>query len=216
MAGIISFFVPKEKKFFTMLRALSNNVLEGAILLKEYISEYENSGHEQRKERVAKIIEIEHKCDRITHSIINGLNKSFITPFDREDIHHMTSLLDDVIDSMLVSARRMGIYKLKHVPKSMLHKSEIIHSCVKEILGAINNLENLKEIQAHCIRINTLENEADYLHAESLSELFDNNKSKKDPIEVIKIKEIEEILERTIDKCEEVSFVLENIVIKHG
>ncbi len=216
MAGIASFFVPKEKKFFVMLRALADNVLHGANLLKEFIFKYDKSDFEERKERVHIITDIEHKCDDITHSIISELNKSFVTPFDREDIHHMTSLLDDVMDLMLVSARRMDIYKLKKVPKSMVHKTEIIHSCAKEMLESIKNLNNLKKIGPHCIRINTLENEADYIHSEALSELFNSNKHKKDPIEIVKLKEIEEILEKTIDKFEEVSFVLENIVIKHG
>lgn len=215
MKNILTWFVPQELKFFDMLRKQSENVLYGAKQFKEFMFNYSKLSDKQKKEFVNKLKDIENHGDDITHSIIEALNKTFVTPFDREDIHQITVLLDDVIDFIDVICRRIYIYKLKEVSESMKHMTSIIYKCVVEVNEGVKDLRTLKNIKPHCIKINTLENEADYIHTQSLAELFNEN-HKKNPIEVMKTKEIQEYLENVVDKCEAISFLFDNIVVKHG
>jgi predicted phosphate transport protein (TIGR00153 family) len=201
--------IPKDDKFFAMFREMSYNIIEGAELLKDMLDNFTDPAVSQRK-----IKEIEHKGDTITHEIIKKLNKSFITPFDREDIYALSSALDDILDLIDASAQRVVMYNVeKPTPESKELAFLILKSCqvIDKIVGVLGG--KLEPISAYCIEVNALENEADRVCREAVSRLFDEEK---DPIQLIKWKEIYETLETTTDKCEDAANILESVVVKNA
>jgi predicted phosphate transport protein (TIGR00153 family) len=201
--------IPKEEKFFAMFREMSANIIEGAQLLKDMLDNFSDPAGSQRK-----IKEIEHKGDTITHEIIKKLNKSFITPFDREDIYALSSALDDILDLIDACAQRIMMYNVeKTTPESKELAFLILKSCqtIDKIVGLLGG--KLEPISAYCIEVNALENEADRVCREAISRLFDEEK---DPIQLIKWKEIYETLETTTDKCEDAANILESVVVKNA
>jgi predicted phosphate transport protein (TIGR00153 family) len=201
--------IPKDDKFFTMFREMSYNIIEGAELLKDMLDNFTDPAASQRK-----IKEVEHKGDTITHEIIKKLNKSFITPFDREDIYALSSALDDILDLIDASAQRVVMYNVeKPTPESKELAFLILKSCqvIDKIVAVLGG--RLEPISAYCIEVNALENEADRVCREAISRLFDEEK---DPIQLIKWKEIYETLETTTDKCEDAANILESVVVKNA
>ncbi len=201
--------IPKDDKFFAMFREMSFNILEGAELLKDMLDNFTDPAASQRK-----IKEVEHKGDTITHEIIKKLNKSFITPFDREDIYALSSALDDILDLIDASSQRVVMYNVeKPTPESKELAFLILKSCqtIDKIVAVLGG--KLEPISAYCIEVNALENEADRVCREAISRLFDEEK---DPIQLIKWKEIYETLETTTDKCEDAANILESVVVKNA
>jgi predicted phosphate transport protein (TIGR00153 family) len=201
--------IPKDDKFFAMFREMSYNIIEGAELLKDMLDNFTDPAVSQRR-----IKEIEHKGDTITHEIIKKLNKSFITPFDREDIYALSSALDDILDLIDASAQRVVMYNVeKPTPESKELAFLILKSCqvIDKIVAVLGG--KLEPISAYCIEVNALENEADRVCREAISRLFDEEK---DPIQLIKWKEIYETLETTTDKCEDAANILESVVVKNA
>ena len=201
--------IPKDDKFFAMFREMSYNIIEGAELLKDMLDNFTDPAASQRK-----IKEIEHKGDTITHEIIKKLNKSFITPFDREDIYALSSALDDILDLIDASSQRVVMYNVeKPTPESKELAFLILKSCqvIDKIVAVLGG--RLEPISAYCIEVNALENEADRVCREAISRLFDEEK---DPIQLIKWKEIYETLETTTDKCEDAANILESVVVKNA
>ena len=165
---------------------------------------------------VKKIQELEHQGDEAAHAIIEHLNKTFITPFDREDIHELTKELDNVTDMIYNIARRLAIYKFNEVNETLVNFASVIEKSVQEVASVIkglNNLKNSKSIQESCVEINRLENVGDTMRDSALAELFDTIK---DPIMVIKWKEIYEFAETVLDICEDVANVVESILVKQA
>lgn len=201
--------IPKEEKFFQMFKEMTANTIKGAELLKEMIDDFEDPAGSQRR-----IKDAEHKGDHLTHDIIKKLNKSFITPFDREDIYSLASKLDDIMDLIDASSQRMVMYNVeKPTPESKQLAFIILKSCqaldkAVALLGG-----KLEPIAEYCVEVNALENEADRVCREAISRLFDEEK---DPIQLIKWKEIYETLERATDKCEDAANILESVVVKNG
>jgi len=200
-------FLPKNKKFFELSSELSNSILEGAKLLNEMLIKFENFG-----EYTSKISMIEHKCDGIIHQIVNELNETFITPIDREDIFSLADGLDNVMDSLDVIANRIFIYKVKNPIEYGPQLSEIILRQAEILKDIIPGLSEAKDTLSKLISIKKLETEGDVIFRQAISQLFENEK---DPIELIKKKEILEILEKAIDRCNSVGIIIEGIIIKN-
>ncbi len=213
MVNIMHWLIPKEDKFFEMLIEQSENVLEGAKELKNFVENYSGFERSERKSKSKAIKNIEHKGDDITHKIIEKLNKTFITPIDKEDIHKTAVLLDDAIDLINAVAQRFVLLGIERVDKHITNLVGIIHDAASELNKSILDLRKLKNMREHHVKIHSLENEADDIYHEALSELFHFYKN---PIDVIKYKEIYELLEEVTDKCEDVADIIENIVVKHA
>jgi len=212
MANIFSWLLPKEKKFFLMLRDQASNVVDGANEFKYLIDNYNSLSDVKRRELVKKIKEIESRGDNIVHTIIDSLDKTFVTPIDKEDIHRLTILLDDVIDKVYATSIRLSIFKIGKIDDYIKKMTEVvIESIVKIELGIIG-VSKLKKMNRFYIDIHTLENKSDEIYHEALDNLF----NKKSPIEIIKYKEIYEFLEDLTDKCEDIANVIESIVVKNA
>src|SRR6267143_1652237 len=160
-----------------------------------------------------EIKEIEHKCDFLTHEIIQRLNRTFVTPLDREDIHALARSLDDVMDAIDASAALVRLYRLESVRFGARELAKIITACTDQVRLALDGLEEHKGLATHAIEINRLENEADRTHQQAVRRLFDDEH---DPILVMKWKETLDFLEDATDRCEDVANVLEGVMVKHG
>ena len=212
MANLVNWLLPKEKKFFLMLRDQASNVVDGANEFKYLIDNYNSLSDIKRKELVKKIKDIESKGDNIVHNIIGSLDKTFITPIDKEDIHRLSMLLDDVIDFIYATSIRLTIFKISRINDHIRKLSDIILETVKKIELGVIGVSKLKSMNRFYIDIHTLENKADDIYHEALGDLF----NKKDPIEIIKYREIYEYLENITDRCEDIANVIESIVVKHA
>ncbi|MDD5285330.1 MAG: DUF47 family protein [Desulfuromonadaceae bacterium] len=201
--------IPKEEKFFEMFQEMGGILISGAERLKLMLDQYEDPLASQRE-----IKEIEHQGDALTHSIIIRLNKTFITPLDREDIHALASALDEILDLIDASAQRFVMYRVEKPTIEARELAFIIVRCCHTINSALKYLgKRHDDICEHCVEINSLENEADKVSREAISRLFDEEK---DPVQLIKWKEIYEILERTTDRCEDAANILESVVVKNA
>jgi predicted phosphate transport protein (TIGR00153 family) len=200
--------IPREEKFFTDFQALADELKVGAHLLEQML-EPEHPVWNKADE----IKEVEHKCDSLTHGIIQRLNRTFVTPLDREDIHALARSLDDVMDSIDAAATLVRLYRLDTVRFGARELAQIITASTDQVRLALDALEQQKGILGHAIEINRLENEADRVHQQAVSQLFD---SEHDPLTVMKWKESLDFLEDATDRCEDVANVLEGVMVKHG
>ena len=198
--------IPRESKFFEMFAELSRNITEGARLLQDILQH-----SREADSRVQQLQEIEHRADDITHSIITKLNQSFITPFDREDIHRLASSLDDVLDFVNAAAVRLNMYRIVDPPPASAELAGLIVQQSEELARGVSLLQNNQNVLAHCVEVNRLENEADRVSRRAIAELFEREK---DPIQLIKIKELYEVLENATDKAEDAANVLEGVALK--
>ncbi|HPG51874.1 MAG TPA: DUF47 family protein, partial [Spirochaetota bacterium] len=156
------------------------------------------------------------ECDSITHDIIDKLNRTFITPFDREDIHSLAHELDNVVDMLYTTSKRLRLYKLKTVNKELIEFSELIVKSVSALsrgINAMRNHKNPKDIYDACIEVNQVENQGDQLRDAIILNLFDKTR---DPIKIIKWKEIFESVETVLDICEDIANLMESILVKQG
>ena len=203
-------FLPQETDFFIMFEKAVLNVNKGAALLVEMIEDL-NIADIKAKE----IYEVEQEGDMLTHELMRKLNKTFLTPIDREDIHALANKVDDVIDLVWAVADRAVLFKLDSAPPEAVDLSKTLLETTEYITKAVGCLKDKKYsyIQEYCIEINRLENRGDRIFREALVKLFDNIK---DPILVIKWKEVYEHLEEAHDTCEDVADILESIVLKHA
>jgi len=201
--------IPKEEKFFALFKDMTANIIEGAKLLKDMMDNYDDPQGSQKK-----IKDVEHKGDQITHDIIQKLNKSFVTPLDREDIYALAAALDDIIDLIDASAIRFIMYNVEKPTQEAKELAFIIVKSCEAVARAVAQLGGkFEHIAESCVEVNALENEGDRVCREAISRLFDEEK---DPIQLIKWKEIYEILERATDKCEDAANILESVVVKNA
>ena len=198
--------IPRESKFFRMFADVSQNLTQGARLLHDILQNPANM-----EPRLDQLQEIEHRGDEMTHGIITALNQTFITPFDREDIHRLTSSLDDVLDFVNAAGVRLRLYKIKTPPSIAAELAAMIVEQSEELAQGVSLLEKNKLVLEHCVEVHRLENEADRLSRNAIADLFDNEK---DPIHLIKIKELYEVLETATDKAEDAANVLETVALK--
>ena len=200
--------LPQETHFFTLFESQAAKVLEAARALQEMARNYE-----QVDEKARHIKVLETQADHITHDIIDRLNRTFITPFDREDIHALASALDDVLDNIEGVSSRFALFNIRAVTPETLQLISIIEQSCAAIYEAVTHLRDFKKINEYCIQINHLENEADHISRNTTAKLFHEET---DFRELIKWKELYGRLEATTDDCEDVANILEGIVVKNN
>ena len=200
--------IPKEERFFDDFVAMAEQIRIGAGLLDEMLRP-----DRPIWDKADEIKEVEHKCDFLTHEIIQRLHRTFVTPLDREDIHSLARSLDDVMDAIDASATIVRLYHIEQVRPDAQELARIILKSTDEVVKAMKALERRSGVAAPAVEINRLENEADRAHQTAVKRLF---QEEKDPIVIMKWKEILDFLEEATDRCEDVANLLENIVVKHG
>lgn len=200
--------IPRKGRFFEDFAGLAAELRKGAHLLKDMLASAEPD-----MSKADDIKEVEHACDKITHNIVVQLNKTFITPLDREDIHALASSLDDVMDAIDAAAAVVRLYKIQHVRAGARRLAAILCDAVDLIEKAFTALERREGVLELAARISQLEHEADRVHQDAIVGLFDQER---DPIAVIKWKEIYDFLEAGTDRCEDVANLLEGVVLKNG
>ena len=211
--SFIQLFVPKDRKFYPMLEQASANLVAVSKVLYELMN---TSSPEKRIPLFRQIEKLEHTGDEITHQIFNETSKTFITPFDREDLQRLASGIDDVLDYIHGSAKRIELYKVETMHPSMVKLAELIMSCSNELYNAISGLRSMKnqmKVREALVRVNSIENHADDIFDNAVARLFEDEK---DAIQIIKIKEVLSALETATDKCEDVANVIETIIVKQA
>lgn len=200
--------IPKEERFFEDFVAMAEQIHRGAVLLEQMLAP-----DQPLWDKADEIKEVEHKCDFLTHEVIQRLHKTFVTPLDREDIHALARSLDDVIDAIDDSAGVIRLYQIAKVRTDARDLGRIIRASTEQVVVAMRALGSKQGISTAAVEINRLENEGDRAHQLALRRLFEEEK---DPIQIIKWKEILDFLEAATDRCEDVANVLESVVVKHG
>jgi predicted phosphate transport protein (TIGR00153 family) len=205
--GLRELLIPSDKGFFSLLESESRDVLDGATALDELFKNYDKLADYR-----SKIRRIEHEADGIVHDVYDKLNRTFITPIDREDISSLASRYDDVLDGIYAVVNRLYLYEIEKPTPEMVQFSQLVLSSVREIDFAFSNMKKIatSEIDQRTIEIDRLENVADDLLNESVAALFHG----KDPVWIIKFKEIYERFEEITDKCEDVGNVIRDIAVK--
>lgn len=201
--------LPKEDKYFAIFSQMTEKIQEAAAVLVELMKgPYENYDSLSKK-----IKNIEHECDELNHSISTKLNKSFITPFDREDIYTLSVALDDVCDYIDAAARAVVMYDIHETDEFAVQLAVIMQKQAAEIHGAVSLLSASKGMEQYLLGIQRLENDADDVYFRAMAALFKNSG---DAVRVIKWKELYEILESGTDRCESVGNIIESIILKHN
>ncbi len=200
--------LPREEKFYTDFQALADELKRGAGLLEAMLAPDRPDWN-----KADEIKEVEHKCDFLTHEIIQRLNKTFVTPIDREDIHSLARTLDDVMDAIDNAASLIPLYKIDSIRPGARELAKVISLSTDEVRRAVEALEKRSGVLERTVEINRLENQADRIHQRAVGQLFDEVR---DPVIILKWKEILDLLEDATDRCEDVANLLENVVVKHS
>ena len=210
---IFGFLVPKNRKFFPLFNEAADNLVLASELLIKLIRE---SDLNKRQDYMKAIKEAEHKGDNITRKLMDELNGTFITPFDREDIHELVSKMDGVVDYINAASKRIHFYKLSVFPEEFVMIADIIHTANKEIqivLRSVKNVNDFKEHAASCEKISDMESQVDDIYQSYLANLFENEVN---AIDLIKKRDILTALEKAIDKCDDVANVFSTLAVKMG
>jgi uncharacterized protein len=213
LQNILQAFVPKNKIFFELFDKHVDNTYMMSEKLVDVVSE---GNHSKRTELIADIHKLEHENDEHTHQLFLELGKNFITPLDREDIHALVTSLDDICDEIHGSARLIQTYNMHDLDRSISELANCIHLSTAEVRKAVKglrDLKNIKDLTDSCIKVNSLESQADYIYESSMSNLFENEK---DVVKILKHKDLLRNLELVTDKCEDAANVIESIVIKYA
>lgn len=208
---MISRFMPREGRFFDLFKDSAELIVKGAHEFQEMLSDLS-----QVESRARSISDLEQKADHITHRTVELLHKTFITPLDREDIHQLISRMDDILDFIEAASERMYLYQIKEATDEAKTLARICVQSVEYIRSAVLRLDNLKnpeDIIKYCVEINRLENEADHVLRAAMAKLFQNEP---DTRQLIKLKEIYELLETVTDRCEDVANIIEGIVLEYA
>jgi len=200
--------IPRDNSFFDMFSQMSGHLIAGARTLVNLFANYQDPDMQ-----ISELRRVEHAADDLTHAILTKLNQTFITPFDREDLHRLASSLDDVLDFMNAAGARIVMYRITNPPPAAGELSKIILLQCQELQKAVALLQRNGDILGHCVEINRLENEADHISRAAIAGLFEREK---DPINLIKTKELIEFLEMATDRAEDVADVLETVVLKNA
>lgn len=211
--SVLQFLVPKDKKFFPLFEKATGNLIK----LSESLTAAVTTNDLARRKEIFKEIEnLEHAGDEITHQIFLELGVNFITPFDREDIHQLASAIDDIADYIHDSANRMNLYNVTVIIDPIIKLAELIQQSCTDLHRAVrelHNMKNIRNIADACVRINSIENQADYVFDKAVAGLFDYEK---DAIAIIKYKDVLSSLETATDMCEDAANVLESILVKNA
>ena len=208
MPGFLQRILPREQSFFRMFTEQAENVQAGAQAMVDMLQNYSNP-----VAGANRVEAFEHAGDLITHDIMKKLNQTFITPFDREDIHELASRIDDVIDLVDAAATRLITYRVETIRPGVLELATTVRDATAQIVAAVRVLGREDHNLDHCIEVNRLENVADDQCRELIAELFEQER---DPVQIIKWKEIIETLEFAADKCEDVANVIESVTLKNA
>ena len=200
--------IPREPRFFDDFVALAEQIRKGAMLLEEMLAP-----EMPLWDKADEIKEAEHKCDFLTHEIIQRLHRTFVTPLDREDIHALARSLDDVMDAIDATGAIVRLYRIEKVRPDARELARIIKASADQMVVALRALERRSGVAEPAVEINRLENEADRIHQAAVRLLFDEER---DPIAIIKWKEILDFLEDATDRCEDVANVVEGVIVKHA
>ena len=211
--NLLAVFLPKDKVFYTLFEKVAITVVEMGDLLSQVVNEPD---YNQRSSLIAKLEQLEHKNDEYTHQIFQELGKNFITPFDREDIHYLAIALDDICDYIYASGKKINFYKVNPDDSGMRKMAEIIRLGCAEVKTAVfelRNMKNVKIMSEAIIKVNSLENQADDVFDMCIERLFDMETDVK---ELIKKREIYQVLEIVTDKFEDATNVIDSIVVKYA
>lgn len=202
--------IPKEEKFYDMFDAAARNMEKGVLALKDLVTHYS-----ELPRYAGEVKKAEHEGDAITHDLITKLNKTFVTPFDRDDIHQLACTIDDIIDMAWGVADRFVLYKIEKPTSEMVEIIELLSRAVHELSKAISKMSHLHydNILEHCVIVDGLENQVDQIVRHTVAALMNHGS---DPIRTMKLKEIYDHLERAADKCEDVANVLESVSLKNA
>jgi uncharacterized protein len=202
-------FLPKEELYFSLFTQMTSYIYDATRALSEML----NDKNDNFAEHAKRIKSIEHACDELTHSISDRLNKSFITPFDREDIYLMASALDDIVDLINSSARAMVMYDIHESTAPARHFAQILQDMAVQLHEVVSMLAKPNDLTRRLVEMHRLENEADDTYHHAIAELF---KNQTDPLTVIKWKAVYEKLEAAVDRCENVANIIESVIIKNA
>ncbi len=200
--------VPQEMVFYDLFKRDIANALKAAEAMQNLAYEFTNI-----EDKARAIKAIEHDGDTITHEIIQIVNKTFVTPFDREDIYALSTAIDDIVDLIEATADVCVLYQVTHSTEPLQQGSDILVMAVKELQKAIEKLHTFSGLSEHWIEANRLENQADQIYRRAIAELFSNSK---DAVNIVRWKGVYDLLEDSIDKCEDVANIIESITIKHA
>jgi len=200
--------LPKKSEFFTLFERHAQNALEAAEALDKLFVDFTDV-----ENKVRDIHAIEHYGDKLTHEIMRELNETFVTPLDREDIIGLASKIDDVTDVSYDVSELVVLYKLREVRPGAARQTKALVAAAEEMVRMMNNLERLKDLEAHWIKIHTFENEGDQIFRDALADLFARETN---AIEIVKWKDIHSLVEIAIDRCEDVANIVETITVKHS
>jgi predicted phosphate transport protein (TIGR00153 family) len=200
--------VPRDEQFFTLYRSTTSEIKAAAVLLEAMLAT------EPPDEKIASAIkDAEHRCDTLTHDTIQRLHRTFITPFDREDLYALATSLDTVMDAIDHAAALVGLYRMTLLPPGARELAHTVTHSADRLHAALEALAARQPVQPHAVEINRLENEADRAYQQAIRHLFD---TVADPIQLIKWKDLLDELEKITDCCEDVANVIEGVVVKHG
>ncbi|TMG35772.1 MAG: DUF47 domain-containing protein [Chloroflexi bacterium] len=200
--------MPKKGVFFTLFSQHAENAVEAAEALEKLLSDFTDI-----ENKVRDIHAIEHYGDKLNHEIIRHLNETFVTPLDREDIVGLGSRVDDITDVCYDVSELVLLFKVKSIRPAAVRQAKILVTASREVRDMLKELEGLRGLEPHWIKIHTLENEGDQIWREAVAELFDRSD---DAIEIVKWKDIYSLIEVAIDRCEDVANIVETIVVKHS
>jgi len=213
LQSFLKIFMPKNKIFYELFEKVADNVEKMASLLRDVVGEPD---FDKRAAVISRIEDLEHANDELTHSLFTELGRNFITPFDREDIHYLATSLDDIADYIYASAKKINFYRVNPNDIGMQKFSELIEQGGQQIKVAVSELrdmKNMRSITEALVKINSIENQADDIFDFSIERLFETEPDAK---EVIKKREIYQVMEIVTDKCEDASNVIESIIIKYA
>jgi len=211
--SFLKIFMPKNRIFFELFEQVADNVAKMGTIMKDVVAE---TDFDKRSALITQIEDLEHANDELTHSIFTELGRNFITPFDREDIHYLATSLDDIADYIYASAKKINFYRVNPNDMGMQKMAELIEQGAYQIRIAVKELrdmKNMRNITEALVKINSIENQADDIFDMSIERLF---ATEPDAKEVIKKREIYQVMEIVTDKCEDASNVIESIIIKYA
>ncbi|MHA4843758.1 DUF47 domain-containing protein [Flavitalea antarctica] len=211
--SIMKIFMPKDRIFYSLFEQVAETVAKMGQVMKQVVTEPD---YDKRAALISQIEDLEHVNDDLTHKIFTELGRNFITPFDREDIHYLASALDDICDYIFASAKKINFYKVNPNDQGIQKMADLIEQGCEQIKNAVHelrNMKNMRQITDALVKVNSIENQADDIFDMSIERLFETEPDAK---EVIKKREIYQVMEIVTDKCEDAGNVIESIIIKYA
>jgi uncharacterized protein len=211
--SFMKFFLPKDRVFYDLFEKVANNVATMGSKLKDVVAE---PNFDVRSSLITQLEDLEHDNDELTHRIFTELGRNFITPFDREDIHYLATSLDDIADYIYASAKKINFYRVDPRDSGFQKLADMIEQSamqVRNAVGQLRDMKNMRQMTEALVKINSIENQADDIFDMSIERLF---ATEPDAKEVIKKREIYQVMEIVTDKCEDASNVIESIIIKYA